>query len=380
MLSVNSRQWHHTTQQPKKPATTCLDLYTCFWQSPFTCWCSCSKLSVLFCLWWWGCHYGSREAIIWHDHLDIDGIVQDFSKSSVLALELLQSCTKPSTYAQYTCFWQSSFTCWCSCSKLSVLFCLWWWGCHYGSREAIIWHDHLDIDDIVQDFSKSSVLALELLQSCTKPSTYAQYTCFWQSPFTCWCSCSKLSVLFCLWWWGCHYGSREAIIWHDHLDIDGIVQDFSNSSVLALELLQSCTKPSTYAQYTCFWQSSFTCWCSCSKLSVLFCLWWWGCHYGSREAIIWHDHLDIDGIVQDFSNSSVLALELLQSCTKPSTYAQYTCFWQSSFTCWCSCSKLSVLFCLWWWGCHYGSRETSIWHDHLDIFLPTHRTRGLVSI
>ena len=28
----------------------------------------------------------------------------------------------------------------------------------------------------------------------------------------------------------------------------------------------------------------------------------------------------IDGLVQDYSNSSVLAMELLQSCTKPSIY------------------------------------------------------------
>ena len=30
--------------------------------------------------------------------------------------------------------------------------------------------------------------------------------------------------------------------------------------------------------------------------------------------------LDIDGLVQDCSNSSVLAMELLQSCNKPSNY------------------------------------------------------------
>ena len=29
---------------------------------------------------------------------------------------------------------------------------------------------------------------------------------------------------------------------------------------------------------------------------------------------------DFDGLVQDCSNSSALAMELLQSCTKPSTY------------------------------------------------------------
>ena len=47
---------------------------------------------------------------------------------------------------------------------------------------------------------------------------------------------------------------------------NGLVQDCSNSSALAMELLQSCTKPSS------------------------------------------------DGLVQDCSNSSALAMELLQSC------------------------------------------------------------------
>ena len=60
-------------------------------------------------------------------------------------------------------------------------------------------------------------------------------------------------------------------------DIDGLVQDRSNSSALTKELLQSCAKfpPAK-----------------------------------SRD--------DIDGLAQDCSNSSVLAMELLQSCTKPS--------------------------------------------------------------
>ena len=38
----------------------------------------------------------------------------------------------------------------------------------------------------------------------------------------------------------------------------------------------------------------------------------------------------IDGLVQDCSNSSALAMELLQSCTKPSIYAfmiQMFCFY-----------------------------------------------------
>ena len=34
---------------------------------------------------------------------------------------------------------------------------------------------------------------------------------------------------------------------------------------------------------------------------------------------------DIDGLVQDCSNSSGLAMELLQSCTKPSMYSSQWC-------------------------------------------------------
>ena len=38
----------------------------------------------------------------------------------------------------------------------------------------------------------------------------------------------------------------------------------------------------------------------------------------------WHDKGYIDGSVQDCSNSSVLAMELLQSCTKPLLYTTMT--------------------------------------------------------
>ena len=41
-------------------------------------------------------------------------------------------------------------------------------------------------------------------------------------------------------------------------------------------------------------------------------------------------HIQIDGLVQDCSNSSALAMELLQSCTKPSKLCQsrgYHCYW-----------------------------------------------------
>ena len=39
----------------------------------------------------------------------------------------------------------------------------------------------------------------------------------------------------------------------------------------------------------------------------------------------------IDGWAQDFSNSSALAIELLQSCTKPSILCSSTCLWLSWF-------------------------------------------------
>ena len=36
---------------------------------------------------------------------------------------------------------------------------------------------------------------------------------------------------------------------------------------------------------------------------------------------LWIEENYVDGLVQDCSNSSALALELLQSCTKPSMYS-----------------------------------------------------------
>ena len=71
------------------------------------------------------------------------------------------------------------------------------------------------------------------------------------------------------------YGTKE-----NRHNIDGLVQDCSNSSALAMELLQSCTKLSICRIY-------------------------------------------VDGLAQDCSNSSALAMELLQSYTKPSNYVGY---------------------------------------------------------
>ena len=53
---------------------------------------------------------------------------------------------------------------------------------------------------------------------------------------------------------------------------------------------------------------------------------WYGIGYAGQ----------IDGLVQDCSNSSALALELLQSCTKPSRWRMienaniYLCFWKNT--------------------------------------------------
>ena len=68
--------------------------------------------------------------------------------------------------------------------------------------------------------------------------------------------------------------------------IDGLVQDCSNSIADALELLQSCTKPSLC------------------------------CYHPPALSISAHSL--VDGLMQDCSNSIADALELLQSCTKPS--------------------------------------------------------------
>ena len=52
-------------------------------------------------------------------------------------------------------------------------------------------------------------------------------------------------------------------------------------------------------------------------------------HHGSQHT--WHNHcifyiLHIDGLVQDCSHSSALAMELLQACIKPLIYTwNYTC-------------------------------------------------------
>ena len=75
-------------------------------------------------------------------------------------------------------------------------------------------------------------------------------------------------------------------------DVDGLVQDYSNSSALAMELLRSCTTPSTY---------------------LVLC---WGGVIGT---------LHIDGFAQDCGNPNASAMELPQSCTKPLVWLWIWC-------------------------------------------------------
>ena len=81
-----------------------------------------------------------------------------------------------------------------------------------------------------------------------------------------------------------------------HIQINGLVQECSNSIANAMELLQSGTKPSIY--YIQFYFH---------LLNLL-----------TRSPMLMVH-------VQDYSNSIANAMELQQSCTKPSIYIQF-CF------------------------------------------------------
>ena len=57
----------------------------------------------------------------------------------------------------------------------------------------------------------------------------------------------KFSMVIMVWIkarWRCIYGCYFFLSWSWISHIDGLAQDCSNSSALAMELLQSCTKPS----------------------------------------------------------------------------------------------------------------------------------------
>ena len=123
-------------------------------------------------------------------------------------------------------------------------------------------------------------------------------------------------------------------LWQLHVwvYIDGLVQDCSNSIADALELLQSCTKPSiwyiehdsikpTNPMITVSFHHNIH-----SKLYIT-------TTKGSYEGLLWILRSDlcsevtlqehclmqhVDGFAQDCNISIANALEILQSCTKPS--------------------------------------------------------------
>ena len=107
---------------------------------------------------------------------------------------------------------------------------------------------------------------------------------------------------------------------------DGLVQDCSNSSELAMELLQSCTKPTNYCFFT-FSRPIFF---------PFFSTWSWKIipylRFYFFSTWIWEIIPYFGGLVQDYSNSSELAMEVLQSCTQPSIYFFFYFFSTYFFT------------------------------------------------
>ena len=140
------------------------------------------------------------------------------------------------------------------------------------------------------------------------------------------------------------------------VQLNGLEQDCSNAIADALELPQSCTKPSKYSLPThrhllvvILWASfvdvrsfaevfnhevsspigCFICRQQCFERLAIHG-WWRGdpcdvqegwCQVNiqsNRLMKTWIQIYHFHGLVQDCSNSSALAMELLQSCTKPS--------------------------------------------------------------
>ena len=228
---------------------------------------------------------------------EINGLVQDCSNSSALAMELLQSCTKP-----LRLWFQQHFLLW----RHLMFNRIYVW---YHSTGTLWTHSTLstpreEINGLVQDCSNSSALAMELLQSCTKPLRL-----WFQQHFLLW----RHLMFNRIYVW---YYSTGTLWTHSTLSTpreltDGLVQDCSNSSALAMELLQSCTKP-----LRLWFQQHFLLW----RHLMFNRIYVW---YYSTGTLWTHSTLSTpreltDGLMQDWSNSSVLAMELLQSCTKPS--------------------------------------------------------------
>ena len=102
---------------------------------------------------------------------------------------------------------------------------------------------------------------------------------------------------------------------------EGLAQERRNSSALAMELCLSCTNPSSWSQY-----------------HIIKWIFSWYCSYHKMKYRVHHFHMytyikwflayiyiyicmnEINGLVQEGSNSIVNAVELLQYCTKPSRW------------------------------------------------------------
>ena len=120
----------------------------------------------------------------------------------------------------------------------------------------------------------------------------------------------------------------------------------------------------------------------------LYCL-----NQGHLKSSIWHHwacnkwvtrtiESNIDDSVQDCSNSIAKALELLQSCTKPSIYYRW-------FICWLSPSRGRTCVCLWFhtqltlwgfWDAVWLVWTTLTWHNADSLSLLTRWTLGDVAV
>ena len=103
--------------------------------------------------------------------------------------------------------------------------------------------------------------------------------------------------------------------------IDGLVQDCSNSSANALELLQSCTKPSKLCHHAGYIYSLFQKRHKTSVLAMelhLFCIKPLTCQLTRLPSKFRGGLAKINGLMQERHNFIANALELHISCTEPS--------------------------------------------------------------
>ena len=98
-------------------------------------------------------------------------------------------------------------------------------------------------------------------------------------------------------------------------------EDYSISNVLVMEILQSCTKPSMCGDFNglkfLLHLNSMVQLVSYPNPMNSLSVWRYFCKLRTR--LFPH----IDGLVQGYSISSALAMEILQSCTKPSICSDF---------------------------------------------------------